>query len=73
MSSFSGPALRAVRKLRGHTVADLAQLVDRTDWTIWSYEAGRAAPPLQMALRLADALQVPLETLLTASDDRRAG
>ncbi|WP_019072396.1 helix-turn-helix domain-containing protein [Streptomyces hokutonensis] len=62
---FDGAALRDQRRLAGITAAQLAAVVGRTEDAVWSYETGRATPPIDIAAALADALDVHLDQLLT--------
>jgi ribosome-binding protein aMBF1 (putative translation factor) len=63
--AFDGAALRDQRRLAGLSAAQLAAAIDRSEWTVWSYEAGRTVPPVDVAAGLADALSVGLDLLLT--------
>lgn len=64
MARFDGAALRDQRRLAGIPAAQLAAAVDRTADAVWSYETGRATPPVDVAATLADTLGVRLEQLL---------
>ncbi len=70
--SFSGPRLRAFRRIRRIDVDDFALRVGRSKWSIWSYEAGRAVPPLSVAFRIADELGVSVDDLMVAARDEQA-
>ncbi|WP_328845458.1 helix-turn-helix transcriptional regulator [Streptomyces sp. NBC_00258] len=61
---FSGASLRDTRLLAGVSTAELAASVGRTPWAILKYETGTAQPPIVIADALAEALGVPLESLL---------
>jgi len=67
---FSGPRLRAERHRVGLSAEQVGVLVQRSSWTVYQYENGRAHPPLPVALALADLLGTPLERLLV--DDLKA-
>lgn len=67
--SFDGAALRDQRRLAGLTAAQLAAAIGRTEWTVWSYETGRVRPPVDVAVGLADALDVHLDQLLTRTTE----
>lgn len=64
MPRFDGRRLRDQRLLAGVHAADLAALVGRTPWAVWAWERGQSRPDVDTALQLADALAVPLDTLL---------
>lgn len=70
MSRFSGTRLRAARRRAGLSAHQLADRVDRSTSVVWSYESGRARPPVDVAAGLADVIGVPLTALL--ADDLQA-
>lgn len=53
--------IRALRKARGWTQADFAGHVGATRQTIIAIEAGKYAPSLELAFRIALALEAPFE------------
>ena len=55
--------MRVQRARRDLTQAELAALADVTRKSINAIEAGRMVPSVVLALRLAKALQVPVEEL----------
>ena len=55
--------MRVQRARRDLTQAELADLADVTRKSINAIEAGRMVPSVVLALRLAKALQVPVEEL----------
>ena len=55
--------MRVQRAKRDLTQAELADLADVTRKSINAIEAGRMVPSVVLALRLAKALQVPVEEL----------
>lgn len=57
--------IRELRQARGQTQEELAQRCHVTRQTIIALEAGRYAPSLELAFRLAWALQASLETVFT--------
>lgn len=61
---FSGASLRDQRRLAGLSAAELAAAVGRSEWVLFKYEAGLVQPPIVIADALAEALEIPLETLL---------
>lgn len=67
---FSGAALRSARKSRRISAAALGRDVGRSEWSIWGYEAGRTEPPLSVAQRLAERLDVGLGHLVAAREFR---
>lgn len=56
--------LRAIRERRGLTQAELSRLARIHRVTIAKYEAGKVAPTLGSAERLAEALGVTVDELL---------
>jgi transcriptional regulator with XRE-family HTH domain len=60
----SASRVRAARKLRGLSVAELADAAGLTKTTVYRIEAGQHLPQMRTARRLADALGVAVESLL---------
>jgi putative transcriptional regulator len=58
-----GNSLRAVRKARGLTQADLAALIGVSRKTVNTVENGVFVPSTLIALKLAAALDLPVERL----------
>ena len=61
-----GPRLRALRRARGATLADLAGETGLTPSTLSRLETGKLRPTLEQLLPLARAHGVPLEDLVEA-------
>jgi transcriptional regulator with XRE-family HTH domain len=61
-----GPRLRALRKRRGATLAQLSATTGISVSTLSRLEAGRRRPTLELLLLLARAHQVPLDGLVDA-------
>ncbi len=61
-----GPRLRALRRARGATLADLARETGLTSSTLSRLENGRLRPTLEQLLPLARAHGVPLDELVKA-------
>lgn len=61
-----GPRLRALRRARGATLADLAAETGLTSSTLSRLENGRSRPTLAQMLPLARAHDVPIEDLVQA-------
>jgi transcriptional regulator with XRE-family HTH domain len=61
-----GPRLRALRRARGATLADLAATTGLTSSTLSRLETGRLRPTLEQLLPLARAHRVPLDDLVAA-------
>lgn len=59
-----GDAVRLARDRKGMTQEDLAKAVDLTRTSITNIEAGRQRPLLYQAYALAQALSVPLDTIM---------
>ena len=55
--------IKALRKDRGWTQADLAARVGATRQTLIAIEAGKYAPSLELAFRIARALDEPFEAV----------
>ena len=71
MLAFSGRALRTARQDCGLRAEQLALAVQRSVYSIHSYETARAVPSVPVLARLAGALGCPLEALFEdgAADD----
>jgi transcriptional regulator with XRE-family HTH domain len=61
-----GPRLRALRRQRGTTLAQLAELTGISVSTLSRLESGGRRPTLELLLPLARAYQVPLDELVDA-------
>jgi transcriptional regulator with XRE-family HTH domain len=61
-----GPRLRALRKQRGTTLAELSELTGISVSTLSRLESGGRRPTLELLLPLARAYQVPLDDLVGA-------
>ena len=61
--------LREARKEKGLKQADLAEIVHVSLQTISGYETGYAQPPIDILIKLADALQVSADFLLGREND----
>ncbi|WP_238431851.1 helix-turn-helix domain-containing protein [Streptomyces cavernae] len=56
--------MRDQRRLAGLSAAELAARIGRTTWCVYGIETGRMQPSLAVAAAAADALALPLESLL---------
>ncbi|WP_424211027.1 helix-turn-helix domain-containing protein [Streptomyces sp. BI20] len=65
-----GPRLRALRKRRGATLAQLAESTGISVSTLSRLESGRRKPTLELLLPLSRAHRVPLDELVGAPDTR---
>jgi transcriptional regulator with XRE-family HTH domain len=63
-----GPRLRRVRKERGVTLTDLAELTGISKSTLSRLETGQRRPSLELLLPLAQAYRVPLDELVGAPE-----
>ena len=63
MSTRIQNQLGAIRRNRGVAAVDLARLVDVSRQTIYAIEAGTYIPNTEVALKLARALEVPVEDI----------
>jgi transcriptional regulator with XRE-family HTH domain len=61
-----GPRLRAVRRQRGATLAEISELTGISVSTLSRLESGGRRPTLELLLALARAYQVPLDELVGA-------
>ena len=61
--------LREIRLERALTQEVLAQAVDVTRQTVIAVEKGRFRPSVELALRMARALQTPLDRLFWLDED----
>jgi transcriptional regulator with XRE-family HTH domain len=61
-----GPRLRAIRKQRGSTLEQLAELTGMSVSTLSRIESGRRRPTLEVLLPLAQAYRMPLDELVGA-------
>ncbi|MCT2585853.1 helix-turn-helix domain-containing protein [Actinophytocola gossypii] len=61
-----GPRLRALRRKRGVTLADLAESTGISESTLSRLESGQRRPNLELLLPLASAYGVPLDELVGA-------
>jgi transcriptional regulator with XRE-family HTH domain len=59
-----GPRLRALRRRRGSTLAELSELTGISVSTLSRLEGGSRKPTLELLLPLARAYQVPLDELI---------
>jgi transcriptional regulator with XRE-family HTH domain len=64
-----GPRLRALRKERGTTLAELSTATDISVSTLSRLESGQRKPTLELLLPLARAHQVPLDELVGSGEN----
>lgn len=67
-----GRQLRALRKSRGWTLAELAQKVGIQGSMVGNYERGLHYPPIPTLVKLAQALEVSVDRIL-GLDEHKAG
>jgi transcriptional regulator with XRE-family HTH domain len=65
---LAGPRLRALRRHRGVTLADLARSTGISESTLSRLEAGQRRPTLELLLLLSRAHHVPLDELVGAPE-----
>lgn len=65
-----GRAIAQRRKLKGHTQAELAELIGVEQETISRFERGATLPPLGRLADIADALKCPMEHLIREGSTR---
>ncbi|WP_213451409.1 helix-turn-helix domain-containing protein [Rhizomonospora bruguierae] len=63
-----GPRLRALRRHRGVTLADLARATGISESTLSRLEAGQRRPTLELMLLLARAHHIPIDELVGAPE-----
>lgn len=66
-----GQRIRSLRRLRGLTQAELADLTKKTARTISNLEGGRAGAPIETLQSIADKLNVELRDLFEGVGTRR--
>ncbi|MCM1266001.1 MAG: helix-turn-helix domain-containing protein [Candidatus Gastranaerophilales bacterium] len=59
-----GERIKNIRKNKGITQSELAELVNRSKNHISKIETGSANPPLSLLIEIADALEIELASLL---------
>ncbi|MDE7181688.1 MAG: helix-turn-helix domain-containing protein [Clostridia bacterium] len=60
--------LRELRFEKGYSQKQLAQLINTTDDSIFSWEKGRSQPSIEMILALCKALEISADYLLGLED-----
>ncbi len=65
-----GKRIRGFRKIRKLTLAQLAQILQKSQSTIAKYETGEISVDVQTLYSIADALQIHVEQLLYTPPDR---
>lgn len=70
---FSGPALRTARRQAGLSVAQVADRIGRSPWAVYRIEQERRQVPVDLADALAEAVDVPLDSLLWSDPLAEAG
>jgi DNA-binding XRE family transcriptional regulator len=63
--SFSGARLRQARIEHGYTLTKLAAEVDRSPFAFRNWEQERSRPSIDVAWRLAQILDLPLDSFFT--------
>lgn len=57
-----------VRKRRGFSRKELAEMIGVSAVTVSNYEAGKTKPPVQKLMKISMALDVPIGDLIDLSD-----
>ncbi len=65
----AGTKIREVRKARGMSQDELAELASLNRVTVTKYESGRVEPGAQALARIADALEVSADELLGRTEE----
>ena len=65
-----GPSVRRLRLARGMTQRELAEAADCADPTLSRIERGRLVPSVELANRIAAALEVGVDDLFSAKQDK---
>ena len=60
--------LKEIRTLKGYTQKQVAQAINTTDDSIFSWEKGRSQPSIEMILALCKLFEVPADYLLGLED-----
>lgn len=63
--------IKLFRAKMGYTQEDLAQKVNVTRQTIISLEKGSYTPSLELAFKLSDVFQVPIEEIFYRTEDEK--
>jgi putative transcriptional regulator len=63
--------IKLFRAKMGYTQEDLAQKVNVTRQTIISLEKGSYTPSLELAFKLSDVFQVPIEEIFYRTEDKK--
>jgi transcriptional regulator with XRE-family HTH domain len=67
-----GLSVKALRRAKGMTQAQLAELIGRTTDAVSQIERGVNMPSLDTLMSLGEGLSVPVDALLQVSDDKKA-
>ena len=63
--------MKSLRQQKGLSVQELAELCGVSSNMIWNYESGRREPPLAVLCKIADVLDVSLDTLVRGKEKDR--
>ena len=69
MSDSIGEKIRTVRKDAGLTQTQLAERMGTTQQAVYMYERGENSPRIDTVVKIAEALKVPVEYLLSTESD----
>ena len=69
MSDSIGEKIRTVRKDAGLTQTQLAERMGTTQHAVYMYERGENSPRIDTVVKIAEALKVPVEYLLSTESD----
>lgn len=69
MPKTIGEKIRTVRKDAGLTQTQLAELMGTTQQAVYLYERGENSPKIDTVAKIAEALKVPVEYLLSTESD----
>ncbi|TDL32754.1 XRE family transcriptional regulator [Jeotgalibacillus sp. S-D1] len=64
-----GLTLRGIRKIRGISLQELAEITDVSKLTLGKIERGEANPSLTVIWKIANGLAIPISSLLTEKKD----
>lgn len=67
-----GLSVKALRRAKGMTQAQLADLIGRTTDAVSQIERGVNMPSLETLMSLGEGLSVPVDTLLQVSEHRKS-
>lgn len=65
-----GKNIRSIRENRGLSLEEMAEILETTKQALSRYERGERTPKITLAAKFAEKLNVPLEDLIGADDEK---